>query len=111
MKTVMRKRRPTAAFWCARPQKPAASALAEGNIQITNRVGAAKTSAQPLTRAVTEEQRIEAANETMQKAEKVESKALYETEPNISFEYHVVGNYLKRKYCHQGKVRPGTFPL
>ena len=30
----------------APPQKPAASALAEGNIQITNRVGAAKTSAQ-----------------------------------------------------------------
>ncbi|MFR7957907.1 MAG: RICIN domain-containing protein, partial [[Clostridium] leptum] len=97
----------------ARPQKPAASALAEGNIQITNRVGAAKTSAQPLTRAVTEEQRIEAANETMQKAEKVESKALYETEPNISFEYHVVGNYLKENIVIREKsvLEPFRFEL
>jgi len=97
----------------APPQKPAASALAEGNIQITNRVGAAKTSAQPLTRAVTEEQRIEAANETMQKAEKVESKALYETEPNISFEYHVVGNYLKENIVIREKsvLEPFRFEL
>ena len=86
-------------------QKPAAPVSSIGNIQITNRVGAAKTSAQPLTRAVTEEQRIEAANETMQKAEKVESKALYETEPNISFEYHVVGNYLKENIVIREKSR------
>ena len=94
-------------------QKPAAPVSSIGNIQITNRVGAAKTSAQPLTRAVTEEQRIEAANETMQKAEKVESKALYETEPNISFEYHVVGNYLKENIVIREKsvLEPFRFEL
>mgnify|MGYP003264695541 FL=1 len=69
----------------APPQKPAASASPGGNIQITNRVGAVKTAARPLTRAVTAEQKIEESNEAMQKAEKVESKALYETAPNISF--------------------------
>ena len=37
----------------APPQKPAASASPGGNIQITNRVGAVKTAARPLTRAVT----------------------------------------------------------
>lgn len=65
----------------APPQKPAASASPGGNIQITNRMGAVKTAARPLTRAVTAEQKIEESNEAMQKAEKVESKALYETEP------------------------------
>ena len=79
----------------APPQKPAASASPGGNIQITNRVGAVKTTARPLAQAATAKQKIEESNEAMQKAEKVESKALYETEPNISFEYRLVGNYLK----------------
>ncbi len=94
-------------------QKPAASALAEGNIQITNRVGAVKTTVRPLARAVTAEQKIEESNETMQKAEKVESKALYETEPNISFEYRLVGNYLKENIIIKEKcaLEPFRFAL
>ena len=47
----------------------------------------------------------------MQKAEKVESKALYETEPNISFEYRLVGNYLKENIIIKEKVRLGAFPF
>ena len=97
----------------APPQKPAASASPGGNIQITNRMGAVKTAARPLTRAVTAEQKIEESNEAMQKAEKVESKALYETEPNISFEYHVVGNYLKENIVIREKsvLEPFRFEL
>ncbi len=97
----------------APPQKPAASASPGGNIQITNRVGAVKTAARPLTRAVTAEQKIEESNEAMQKAEKVESKALYETEPNISFEYRLVGNYLKENIIIKEKsaLEPFRFEL
>ena len=97
----------------APPQKPAASASPGGNIQITNRVGAVKTAARPLTRAVTAEQKIEESNEAMQKAEKVESKALYETEPNISFEYRLVGNYLKENIIIKEKsaLEPFRFAL
>ena len=97
----------------APPQKPAASASPGGNIQITNRVGAVKTAARPLTRAVTAEQKIEESNEAMQKAEKVESKALYETEPNISFEYRLVGNYLKENIVIKEKcaLEPFCFQL
>ena len=95
----------------APPQKPAASASPGGKIQITNRVGAVKTTARPLAQAATAKQKIEESNEAMQKAEKVESKALYETEPNISFEYRAGGELPERKYCHKRKVRPGTFLL
>ena len=97
----------------APPQKPAASASPGEKIQITNRVGAVKTTARPLTRAVTAEQKIEESNEAMQKAEKVESKALYETEPNISFEYRLVGNYLKENIIIKEKsaLEPFRFAL
>ena len=49
----------------------------------------------------------------MQKAEKVESKALYETEPNISFEYRLVGNYLKENIIIKEKsaLEPFRFAL
>ena len=90
-------------------QKPAAPASPDGNIQITNRVGAVKTAARPLARAVTAEQKIEESNEAMQKAEKVESKALYETEPNISFEYRLVGNYLKENIIIKEKSALDSF--
>ncbi len=43
----------------------------------------------------------------------MESKALYETEPNISFEYHVVGNYLKENIVIREKsvLEPFRFEL
>ena len=97
----------------APPQKPAASASPGGKIQITNRVGAVKTTARPLAQAATAKQKIEESNEAMQKAEKVESKALYETEPNISFEYRLVGNYLKENIVIKEKcaLEPFCFQL
>ena len=97
----------------APPQKPTAPVSPGGKIQITNRVGAVKTAARPLTRVVTAEQKIEKSNEAMQKAEKVESKALYETEPNISFEYRLVGNYLKENIVIKEKcaLEPFCFQL
>ena len=63
------------------------SAKFNDRIQITNRVGLQEaTAARSLYRssaALTEEQRIEMENEKMQKAEKVESKALYVPQPNV----------------------------
>ena len=49
----------------------------------------------------------------MQKADKVESKALYETEPNISFGYRLVGNYLKENIVIKEKcaLEPFCFQL